>query len=304
MKKWIFLIFFAALLLSCWGSYLFLRQEKSAKCDFFRDGQCLMCETQIPILVGYKENCEKCPNRVATYIEDGVVPSWLCQIQSEEQNGVPHPPLLKRGSTKCPKQRPLKDAVGNCHACDTEDILRVAEGASKVCAHRYILPDGFLEKSIKCPDLMLITDPEVCVMCGGIMNGTMCEHEGKNHFCKDNTNCDANEWCYPFKHKEKRQGVCIARPQTKWFCSQTDGYNLETAKKFCARLGSHIPSLEEIEFADEDLSALCPTLDMWTFFSDDGVVWLQSFTQEFLFTREGESEKLGGHQFYALCHKD
>ena len=76
------------------------------------------------------------------------------------------------------------------------------------------------------------------------------------------------------------------------------------AQEFCKRQGAHIPTLDEIETADEDLSVLCPTLDMWTFFSPDGAVWMESFAQEFLFTREGETEKLGGHLYYALCHKD
>ena len=303
MKKGIAIIFFVVLILSCWGGYWFLHQDVS-QCDFFRDGHCLMCDSKVPFLVGYKENCERCANRSAEYIEDGVVPSWLCRIQSGKSVGSLKP-LIKRGNKKCPKERPLKDVVGNCYSCNVEDIVRVGSDGSEVCGlQRYVLPDGLLEKSVKCPPISEITDGEVCVMCGGVVKGKMCENEGQNRFCKKNSDCKDTEWCYPLRNNDKMQGVCAAMPETKWICSQTDGYDLIKTKEFCERLGAHIPSLEEIARADEDLSVLCPTLDMWTFFSEDGVVWLESFTQEFLFTREGEVEKMGGHQFYALCHKD
>ena len=293
-----------AILLLCCGIFSWYFFKPTPQCDFFRAGQCLICAFDQAFPVGYKENCEKCSDRTAYYIEGGIIPAWLCAPQNTE---ISEDVIIERNNTRCPKSRLLKDLVGNCYSCDTEEIVRLLPSISKnlPCQNeRYLLPDSLTLKSLKCPLLENINDPEVCVSCNGIWNGDFCTHLGENTFCHDNNDCPKDQWCFPFKINHKLDGVCTNLSKTKWFCSKTDGYDLETTELLCARQGMHIPTLEEIEQADEDLNLLCPTLDMWTFFSPDGVVWLESFVQEFLFTREGESEKLGGHTFYALCHKD
>lgn len=305
MKKILMRICFVFVPLLIAGTYVWLNFQKEAPCDFFRDEQCLLCDSNEVIPVGYKENCLRCRNRSAYYVADGLIPAWLCVLTQKDEPEVL--PELQRSRTLCPSNRPLKDVVGNCYACDTDEFVRVGQGMEEVCGfQRYLLPDGWFEKSLKCPNLMKIKNAEICVACGGVVNGELCQKEGTNRFCVTNKECDENEWCYPFQIQKSdgKMGVCVASSVTKWICSETDGYNLKQAQLFCERQGAHLPTLEEIEMADENLEELCPTLDMWTFFEPDGVVWLQSFAQEFLFTREGESENLGGHQFYALCHKD
>ncbi len=274
------------------------------KCDFFRGKTCITCAFEQEFPVGYKENCNKCPNKTAYYLEGGLTHAWLCL---PKEKPLAEEALIERNNTPCPRSAPLKDAVGNCYACNSEEPVRLLSDTSKhfPCQNkRYLLPDQPTFKSLKCPVLANIQDPEVCIACQGIWQENHCTKTGKNAFCKNNDDCPQDQWCFPFRISGKHSGICTHHPLTRWICSQTDGYDLESAKHFCARQNAHIPTLDEIATADEDLSQLCPTLDMWTFFAPDGVVWLESFTQEFLFTREGESDKLGGHQFYALCHKD
>ena len=293
------LILFCILCVYCLYSYFSIHEE----CDFYRNGECISCITNQDFPVGYKENCEKCEHKKAYYVEGGLVSAWLCLDETKEP---PVTPDFEKDITPCPSSRPLKDIVGNCYSCNTEEPVHLLHaGKSLPCQDtRYILPDNLTLKSLKCPILEGIHDPEVCLSCHGIWSGQFCTNTGKNNLCKTNQDCPLNQWCFPLKIEVSEQGICTGQPETKWICSQTDGYDLAATQAFCTRQGAHIPTLEEIEHADENLTELCPTLDMWTFFAPDGAVWLESLTQEFLFTREGETDNLGGHHFYALCHKD
>ena len=277
-------------------------QEQRAKCLFYRDDECVMCDTEGPWPVGYRENCS-CKNKTAYYVEEGLFPAWQC-MDKTEQDEMPEIPPVSISATACPKHHPLRDILGNCYACNTPKAVCIAHSnKGSVCGrNRYTLPDGLVNKSILCPTLSDIQDPEICVACGGVVWDGKCFNEGENHFCEQNQDCGENEICFPLRQIEGKSGVCAKRPEHKWFCSGADGYDLTTVQEVCSRQGMHIPTLDEIETADEDLSALCPTLDVWTFFAPDGAVWLQSFTEEFLFTREGESDKMGGHTFHAVCH--
>ena len=279
-------------------------QVERAKCLFYRQGQCVTCEDAQMWPVGYRENCA-CKNRKAYYIDEGFFPAWQCLVDENQEEMLELPPI-SLSTQACPPHHPLKDILGNCYACDTQQPVRIShvERGAMCGQSRYNLPDQLVIKSMKCPALSDIQDPEACVACGGIVWDGKCFNEGANHFCTQNEDCRVDEWCFPLRQIKGQKGVCAKRLTNKWLCSGTDGYDLESVRAFCAGQNAHIPTLEEIENADEDLSALCPTLDMWTFFELDGAVWLDSFTQEFLFTREGESQKLGGHTFHALCHKD
>lgn len=278
--------------------------SERAKCFLFRYGECVKCDDVRIIPVGYRENCVVCRNREAYYVDEGLFPAWQCT--KEKIDGEVELPVVSLSTNPCPKHHPLKDILGNCYACDTDVPVRIAhKGKGAVCDKiRYSLPDQMVEKSVKCPELSAIIDPEVCLACGGNFDVTGCSLKATNHFCTTRADCTENEWCYPLRYIKEGEGICVSRPTGKWFCSGTDGYDLESTQKICDRLGMKIPTLEAIEHAEEDLSQLCPTLDMWTFFAQDGAVWLKSFADEFLFTREGESDKLGGHAFYALCHKE
>ena len=278
-------------------------QVQDAKCLFYREGRCVACETADFFPVGYKEACAVCSDRTAYYVEGGLFPAWQCGFKQEELEL----PLVSISSASCPDNRPLKDVLGNCYSCEVDVPVKIAhEDRGVVCQkQRYMVPDQLFVKSMKCPDFTSISDAEVCVACGGVVASDGCVSTGTNRFCAHQSECHADEWCYPFKmtHQEG-PGVCAPKTQNAWFCSATDGYDVASVRAFCAAQGAHIPTLDEIENAGEDLSQICPTLDVWTFFEPDGVVWLESFTQEFLFTREGESQTLGGHTFHALCHKD
>lgn len=304
-KKSAFKQVFVAVSLLAFLSALFVYHlHITPKCDFFRGKACITCASEQEFPVGYKENCNKCPNKTAYYVEGGLTPAWLCL---PKDSPLSEEAMIARNNTPCPRSAPLKDVVGNCYACTSVEPVRLLSHTDKhfPCRkERYLLPDHLTFKSLKCPTLNEIKDPEVCVACHGIWQGENCTKTGENAFCKTNEDCPENQWCFPFKIQLKHSGICTNQTENKWICSQTDGYDLEKTKNFCAGQNAHIPTLDEISTAEEDLSQLCPTLDMWTFFAPDGVVWMESFTQEFLFTREGESDKLGGHQFYALCHKD
>ncbi len=275
------------------------------RCPFFKDNICFSCDTPEAIAVGYKEQCALCANRTAYYMDEGALPAWQCLITPSEEQAPKIPPV-GRSKTPCPKDKPLKDILGNCHGCDADIPMRLScKKAAEICQQkRYTLPDGVMFKSLHCPEPERIQNAETCVACGGVVNGGKCQKEGENRFCAHAQECAENEVCVPFLNKELGAGVCALKPATNWICSATDGYDLASAEAYCAAFDAHIPTLEEIAQADENLAVLCPTLDMWTFFAPDGVVWLDSFTQEFLFTREGESSALSGHQFYALCHKN
>ncbi len=280
-------------------------QDERAKCLFFRGGECITCDRMDAWPVGYKENCS-CHNKMAYYVEEGLFPAWQCVKREESEEKIPDVGPVSINSKPCPKHHPLRDILGNCYACDTPTPVRIAHAEKgAVCGQkRYTTPDQFVDKSQLCPILSDIQDSEVCVACGGVVWNGKCFNEGENHFCVENHDCPNDEWCFPLRQYKYKQGVCTKRTKHRWFCSVTDGYDLATTKDICMRQGMHIPTLEEIEMAEEDLSQLCPTLDMWAFFAPDGVVWLESFTREFLFTREAESDKLGGHTFHALCHID
>ena len=301
-------LFVKMLLLMCFVvacvilSFKYIRAQKP--CDFFRNNQCLLCAEETDFPTGYKENCEKCPNRKAYYIEGGLIPAWSCILETAQPN-LEKP--IEKSVTPCPKSRPLKDIVGNCHTCATDEPVHLFLTFNQnIPCHgsRYLLPDNLTLSSLKCPLLENITDPEACLACQGFWQHNTCLSIGENIFCQDNDTCPEGQWCFPLKANSEHKGLCVDKAQTNWICSQTDGYDLETAKTFCTRQNAHIPTLEEIEQANEDLSVLCPALDVWTFFSPDGAVWLESFALEFIFTREGESQKLGGRSFYALCHQD
>ena len=278
-----------------------LIQKQRAKCLFYREGKCITCDSKDAWPVGYKENCI-CENRTPYYVSEGLFPAWQCLLEKTEDEL----PSVSISNINCPEHHPLKDILGNCYACDVEQPIKIAHASKgSVCdVGRYIVPDSLVDTSMKCPSLSDIEDPYVCVSCGGVVWDGKCFNEGENHFCRTNEDCPVNEWCFPFYPVNEKTGVCAKRLGHAWFCSGTDGYDLNTTQEICVRQGMHIPTLDEIEQADEDLSLLCPSLDMWVFFAPDGVVWLESFVQEFLFTREGESDKLGGHSFHALCHKD
>ncbi|MBQ4472425.1 MAG: hypothetical protein II942_04205 [Alphaproteobacteria bacterium] len=280
-------------------------QKRIQTCDFYRNGKCFSCQDVNEIPVGYKENCTFCANRQAAYVSEGLVPAWQClvKVENEEEQEVPD---VRVGKADCPEVRPLKDIVGNCYVCGTPEPVRLSDldKMAPCVTQRYAVPDGVTFKTMKCPDLSDITDAEMCLMCGGFVDEGGCARFGKNDFCETNADCGDGKWCYPLRLIPNGAGVCAREKTSAWLCSVSDGYDLKQAQLFCERQNAHIPTLEEIGNAEEDLRSVCPTIDIWTFFQPDGVVWLQSFTQEFLFTREGESEVLGGHTFHALCHKD
>ena len=280
-------------------------QKHIRTCDFYRNGKCLSCQDAEAIPVGYRGNCGFCGDRQAAYVSEGLVPAWQCLLKSEITEDQ-ETPDVRVGKADCPEIRPLKDIVGNCYVCDTAEPVRLSDlDKMAACAgERYVVPDGVTFKTMRCPPLTEITDAEMCLMCGGFVVEGACAPNGKNDFCETNDECGSGKWCYPLRLIPNKSGVCTTMKTSAWLCSASDGYDLKQAKLFCERQKAHIPTLEEIEYAEEDLRNICPTIDIWTFFKPDGVVWLQSFTQEFLFTREGESDVLGGHTFHALCHKD
>lgn len=278
-------------------------EQHTKRCLFVRNGQCFQCHQQETVPVAYKENCTLCPNRTAVYIQEGLMPAWQCAVKEK----VAETAQVERSKAICPFNAPLKDWLGNCFSCEAENPVRVGGKKSKeVCdKKRYHLPDGVAEKSLKCPPIEQITDPEICWQCGGSLNQKGCAPKGKNRFCETNEMCQANEWCYPFKMPTKnKKGVCVRQTEEDWIFTQTDGYDLASVTEFCSRQGMRLPILEEIEQAKQKLLAQAPKTDVWIFFNPNGVVWLKSLEDEFIFTREGESEKLGGHHFYGLCHKN
>lgn len=296
----VFLGLFAYMLYQQWA------KKEDLKCLFSRSGQCVTCHEMDLFPVGYKEDCEVCRNRKAYYVEEGLFPAWQCGFKKEAED-IPELPMVSVSAKACPDNRPLRDILGNCYSCDVKVPVKLAHATKgSVCGQkRYMVPDQLFVKSLKCPDLEMIKDTETCISCGGFIGEEECVPVGQNRFCSNNEECLLHEWCFPFRIiGGNLQGVCSPKSKNNWICSETDGFDLISAQAFCAAQNAHVPTLEEIESADEDLSKICPTLDIWTFFDPDGVVWLESFTQEFLFTREGESQKLGGHTFHALCHKD
>ena len=277
-------------------------------CAFYREGKCLSCDETEAIPVGYKENCDQCPNRVAIYVAEGFVSAWQCVLSengTSEMLGTSMP--VEISQKKCPQERPLQDIVGNCYSCESEEPVRIGYWKKeRLCGtRRYFVPDDLVDKSEKCPEREEILDAEMCFHCGGIPNENGCDVDGFAKTCTKNDDCASEAWCYPLKMTvSSESGFCTPKTREQWICSETDGYTQKTAKEFCERQGAHLPSLQEIEEDKEKALVACPTNDMWTFFSPDGAVWLESFDLAFLFTREGETDKIGGHSFYALCHKN
>lgn len=182
MKKSIGLLIGLILILFC--GMIYHHFYKISKCDFFRDGKCLMCDGPESFPVGYKDNCEKCSERTAYYVDEGLFPAWFCAVKLKEKENVSEVKYIVRSNDDCPFNRPLKDVVGNCYSCETEENVLVGPREEEsVCREkRYRLPDGLLEKSLKCPDFQNISDPEVCVACQGVVTLDGCKTEGENHF--------------------------------------------------------------------------------------------------------------------------
>ena len=276
------------------------------RCPFYRQGKCIACSDSVDIPVGLKENCNRCPTRTAVYIGDGTVPAWICQsvdaytrISGSEMKSVDMP------SMPCPDDRPLKDLVGNCYACNTQEPVRVAHWSrAKMClGKRYFTPHILSEKSVLCPQLSSVSNPEMCDMCGGGWIQDHCAAGQTSRYCVTNSECQENEWCYPFMiEREQKTGICAKRDlNKKWSCSTTDGYSRSAAERFCAQQGGRIPSLDDLTHDKQGAMAACPHNDMWTFFDNDGAMYMAYLDKEFVITRDGEVGDYGQADFFALC---
>ncbi len=302
MRKTLLLL--VCLCIIAWiGKWLDLRISVIKGCAIYRGEQCVNCFTKEIVPVALKSNCETCPNRQAEYIAEGLVPAWACL---ESQLNTDDDILLDVDTHECPWMRPLKDMIGNCWPCETkQQVLLLDWQQGKMCQNRYYVPDSLGSRSISCPLLHLIKDAEVCVQCGGVFSKDKCLREGENHFCRDNRDCELDEWCYPFKIMQSQEkGVCVAKPQKTWFCTGTGGYDFNAAEDLCARQNAHIPTLEEIQAELPDVLESCESDDIWIFWGAEHAVWLHSLSTEFLFTRENERTELGGFSFHTLCRQN
>ncbi len=277
-------------------------------CLFIEKGRCYTCKTPTEFWVGLPENCQLCPNRYAQYVGDDLFPIWDCLpfVPTEEtQPSIPMPSL--NASHPCPKEKPLKDVVGHCYSCGTKQPVRVFDSHDSVCmGKRYLTEHRLSEKSNLCPDKKDIHNPEVCLNCQGYWYNDSC-HIFKGTptpFCRENSDCPADEWCFPFRYPyHDKIGVCRPHNTQNWICSDTDGYNMASAKLFCERQGSHIPNLETLTQYKEIVLNVCPNQDIWIFY-EDSTLYLKSLSMPFLFTREGMNTDYGGDKFHALCQKD
>lgn len=81
-------------------------------------GQCHHCEEEQHFLVRNEAECQKCPNR--KYDEH----TFVCKL-----------------TTTCPKERPLRDAIGKCHSCDEKQSINIGgitreKICNEVCPNR------------------------------------------------------------------------------------------------------------------------------------------------------------------------
>ena len=276
------------------------------KCAFYRQGRCISCSDSIDVPVGFKENCNRCPDRTVKYVGEGIAPVWICQSPDAfTRISGSNVDAVDVATVPCPTDRPLKDLVGNCYECDTSEAVRVAHWSrAKACfGWRYFVPYTLSEKSIRCPKFEQISNPEMCDMCRGGWSKNQCEPDTKSHYCQNNEDCSKEEWCYPFMiERNDYQGICTSKSNSqKWLCSTTDGYSRSLAEKFCARQGAHVPTLEDLMKDKKGALAACPNNDSWTFFDEDKAMYMDYLDKEFLITREGEVGDYGQANFYALC---
>ena len=82
------------------------------RCAFYRQGKCIACSDSVDIPVGFKENCNRCPERTAVYIGEGTVPAWLCQSPDAftRISGSDVASVDVSGAS-CPANKPLKDDI-------------------------------------------------------------------------------------------------------------------------------------------------------------------------------------------------
>ena len=269
----------------------------------------MACSESVDIPVGLKENCNRCSDRTVKYIGEGAVPAWLCQspdafTRISGSSAV----SVDVSGVACPADKPLKDLVGNCYACDTPEPVRVAHWSrAEVCfGKRYFIPHILSEKSMLCPDLNTISNPEICDMCGGGWDQNQCLPHYASRYCSHNSDCLASDWCYPFLlERNQHQGICTARSAgTKWRCSTTDGYSHSAAEKFCANQGARLPTFQDLSTDKKGAMSACPHNDLWTFFDEDKAMYMGYLDKEFPITKEGEVGDYGQADYFALCIMD
>ncbi|MBP5343741.1 MAG: hypothetical protein J6Y85_01510 [Alphaproteobacteria bacterium] len=279
------------------------------KCAFYRQGRCISCSDSIDIPVGFKENCNVCPERSVKYIGEGIAPVWICQsLDAYTRISGSQVATADVATIPCPEDKPLKDLVGNCYACDTPEPVRVAHWsrASMCFGQRYFVLNTLSEKSMLCPKLPNISNPEICDMCQGGWIKNKCLSNTKSRYCQGNGDCLDSEWCYPFMiERNEHQGICTQKSDhQKWLCSTTDGYSRSLAEKFCVNQGGRLPNLDDLMQDKSGALSACPYNDMWTFFDENKAMYMDYLDKEFLITRDAEIGDYGQANFYALCIMD
>ena len=288
-------------LILCMGAVLCSWRYISRKdCLFYIHDYCYTCDEKEIFFVGLPENCTVCPNKQARYVNWNGKSIWACSsdITDEEIEfqDLQNPP--------CPKERSLRDILGHCYTCDTPESVQIAETDGNNCSgKRYLTRYRNSKKSNLCPSFKQIQDPYVCVSCQGQWQNEECtvfSWKAMN-FCKKNSDCPDNQWCYPFTETlYSKQGICRPNIRQKWICSVSEGYTRETAWNFCARQEAKIPSFNELENDKEMVLSACSKNNVWVLF-DEGTLYLDSLKTPFVITKEKDPFETGGDNTHALC---
>ena len=109
------------------GAAFFIPHQKSENsCLFYFQNKCYTCDEEDVFFVGLPENCRLCSNKKEKYIESDNKTFWGCLPETfdEENNEITHLPQLDNQSD-CPKNYPLKDILGHCYTCQTEQAVQI-----------------------------------------------------------------------------------------------------------------------------------------------------------------------------------
>ncbi len=296
-KKIIFLFGFLSLL---GVGYLWVIQK--GKCLFYSQGKCYTCQEEADFLVGLPENCSLCANRFTQYTEYDSLGLWTCSTHKDE---ITLP--LSIQNKNCPKEAPLKDILGHCYPCATQQPVRLHHSKENVClGKRYLTEFRLSEKSHKCPPVRKIQNPEICLTCQGFWHQEKCipTQQDKLPFCQTNTDCAPEEYCYPFRYQvQNHTGICRPHTNTKWLFSDTEGYNTSSAHLFCERQGAHLADLHTIRTQQAEILKQAPHSKIWVHF-EEGTLYLDSIKEKYPITNEALENNMDGDNFYVLCQKD